>query len=270
MDLRFLLPLALGASTCSAQFVLEQTYPNAALNFTSKQLFMVELEDLGQRYVLFDKTARTVTFFDLDHVQVQVIDLSDAPDTDAGNDQIMYITQYLFDLDPGIELMYIATGGSGPAVITSIVDESGAVIQSFPNEAAYVGVSVPQMQFPIYSTPNGTRLIMSNQSDLAARVYRLPGDLPTGLVMRPLIAEAGTVKLFPNPTTGEVSITLDAPSAEGEQVIRFYTATGALLLEHRLTGSTSTLPTGALAAGTYPYVVSRNGVPWSAGTLVKQ
>lgn len=270
MNLRFLLPLALGASTCSAQFVLEHTYPNAALNFTSKQLFMVELEDLGQRYVLFDKAARTVTFMNLDHVQVQVIDLADVPDTDTGNDQILYITQYLFDLDPGIELMYIASGGSGPAVITSIVDESGAVIQSFPNEAAYVSVSVPQMQFPIYSTADGTRLIMSNQADLAARVYRLPGDLPTGMGLQPVLAEAGSVKLFPNPTTGEVNITLDAAVTEGDQMIRFYGANGALLLEHRLLGSTSTLPTGALIAGTYPYVVSRNGVPWAAGTLVKQ
>ena len=115
MYLRALLPLLLSATTCSAQFVLEHTYPNAATHVSDKQLFMVELEDLGQRYVLFNKTTKTITFFGMDHVQVQLIDLSAVPDVDGfGGDQILYITQYLFDLDPGIELMYIAAGGSGP------------------------------------------------------------------------------------------------------------------------------------------------------------
>ncbi len=271
MYLRALLPLLLSATTCSAQFVLEHTYPNAATPVSDKQLFMVELEDLGQRYVLFNKTTKTITFFGMDHVQVQLIDLSAVPDVDGfGGDQILYITQYLFDLDPGIELMYIAAGGSGPSVITTIVDESGAVMQSFPDEAAYVIINAPQTQFPIYNTPDGARMILSHQSNLEARVYRLPGDLTTGMITEPLSYVAGAVKLFPNPTTGEVNITVDVTSAFGDQFIRFYSTAGGLLLEQRLTGTTTILPTGRLAAGTYSYVVSRNGVPWYAGSMVKE
>ncbi len=265
------LPFLLLGLPCQAQFALEQSYPNAATPNTDKQLFLVELEDLGHRYVLFNKTTKTLTFFDLDHVQVQVIDLSAAPGTDGSNGgQVLYITQYLFDLDPGIELMYFEGGGSAPlTVVTSIMDESGAVIQSFPNEAAYVMVNVPQLQFPITNTPDGTKLILSNLSNLEARVYALPGELSTGMALDQPPTLAGTVKVYPNPNSGEVTIAMDAISAFGDLLIRFHAPGGALALEQRLAGASTTIATDRLAAGNYTYVITRDGVPWQAGTLVK-
>lgn len=259
------------STTAFSQFALEQTYANAGTPGSNNQLMMVELESLGFRYVFFNKAAKTLEFFDLDHTQVQVIDLAAALDNgNAVMRQVLYITQFLFDLDPGIEVMYVVAGGPGTeSATTYIMDESGTIIQAFPNEAGHVRINIPQAHFPIYETPQGAKMILSHQADLSAKVYSLPGHLPAGMIpsgSTPGIA--GEVKAYPNPASDAVRFELDPSMDPNALTIRFYSSLGSLVLERRVQGHAFTIERGGLASGTYTYTIASGTSIGSAGCVV--
>jgi hypothetical protein len=254
-----------------AQFQLEHSYPNAGSVTSGNQLYLVNLEDLGDHYFFHDKAARSVTLFDLDHTQVQTIDLSGVPDP-AGNaaySQILYVSQYLFDLDPGIEFMYLIGGTNPTNPVTHIIDESGAVIQSFPNEAGYVQVNAPQVHVPIYNTVTGTKLILSNQITHEAKVYSLPGSLSTNMVLVNGTADLNNSKIYPNPTDGSISIELSRP-LQGTGLIRIYSMNGAAVMEKKIDSIYTTLSISHMEAAAYRYVIYESGMPKAEGTIVLQ
>jgi hypothetical protein len=231
---------------------------------------MVTLEDLGERYVFFDKSAKSLALFDIDHNQVQTIDLSGVPDAGvAGSRQVLYITQYLFDLDPGIEVMYFALGGIGGAsVMTSIVDESGTIIQSFPEEAGYVLTNWPQSQFPIYETSEGAKLVLSHQLNGEVRVYALPGHLTVGISQPGSAMPSADVKVYPNPASTLIHIDLGAGEPSTSMVFTLYDPMGQIVLQRAVQDQRFTLTRGSLAPGRYVYSIVKGGLAWSSGALV--
>lgn len=267
--------LALVALLCGpvlyGQFALEQAYPNAGTPGSGNQFLLVDFESMGERYVYFNKAARTLTLFNLDHEQVQVIDMSAAQDNGvvAGR-QVLYLTQHLFDLDDGIEFMYGVAGGPGQASATTyIMDESGAVIQAFPNEMGYVLTNYPQAHFPIYQTSAGAKMVLSHQATLEAKVYGLPGQLPSGMQSgegsnTPMI----DVRVFPNPGSEHVRFEVSGLSAVNGLTLRLYSSGGMLARTHSFSGFTLDMGCAGLPRGAYTYTVASGSIVWSAGTVL--
>lgn len=258
-----------------SQFALEHSYPNAAVPVSGNYFYLVHLETLGDRYVLFDRSAKSLTFYDLNHVQVQFIDMSAAVDPNPGtpgSKQVLYISQFLFDMDPGIEVMLVCGPNMGNPLVTSIMDESGAVIQQFVDEAPYVINQAPQAVRPIYNTAQGTKLLLSHQSTLELKVYSLPGELTTDMIIADESAAAvtGQVRIYPNPSSNEVRIMVDPTSLFGQLVIRIYSEDGRMQYEQLITAYETSISTAAWSASNYVYVISRDEIPWCSGSVVKQ
>lgn len=254
----------------AAQFALEHTYLNAGTPGSQNQLYMVDLEDIGKRYVFFNKAAKSLTFFDLSHVQTQVIDLSAVPDDGVvPGRQVLYITQYLFDLDAGVELMYLATGGIGGAsLMTSIVDEDGTIIQSFPEEAGYVMPNYPQSHFPIYETSDGAKMVLSHQANLQAKVYALPGHLPMGMAPLGTALPTGNVKVYPNPASAEVRFEVTGVEAYSGLTLRVFDQGGQMVLQRNVDAATFLIQRGSLSAGHYVYTVAQGAVVLASGSFI--
>ena len=272
MERKLLLAAAIAATSfASAQYTLEYTYVNGAVGSGGPNEFhMVELEALGHVYVFYHKADERVYINDLYHQPVTSIDLSAAPDVSfdpSGND-VLFTSQYLFDLDDGIEVMFVSQNGA--TCSASIVDEDGTIIQTFQDEGPWVILNVPQVQQPIYNTPLGTKLIMSNWATGEAKVYALPGTLHTGIVgpnERDFIS--APVKVYPNPSASEVTVLLDFSRNLGEVIFDLTDIAGTVALRTTIAGPSQRIDISGLAAGEYHYHVLVDGVKVNTGKLLK-
>jgi len=167
-----------------AQITLEQTYASAAFNTTisqRNQLYNVNLEVDGKKFVFVDRTNKNVNVYNLNHNLWKTISFTNATDLSSSvNAQtIIYISQHLFDTDDEIEFLYIDTGGPG-STVTQVVNEDGSILFTATNQGPFVFPTAPQLQVPIFNSDNGTKLILSGGgTDGNAYVYSLGGALTT-------------------------------------------------------------------------------------------
>lgn len=263
--------------TVAAQYPLEHAYPQSAVGSGMYNVFFLhEFEGLGHRYVHFirDTTVKVVNLYDLGHNLVQTIDLSNAVDMNPTNPTTktaFLFSQYLFDLDPGIELMYV-TGGS-VACATAVVDESGAVLQQWLGQAPWVYPTVPNQMFPVVNTPNGTKLLLSDITTGETKVYALPGTLTE--CCSSVITDvqgggaAGMATVFPVPASNSVTIAFGA-NTWVRGAVEMFNADGARVASVPVNGSTVEVPLTGLAPGAYAYRVQHEGRAYANGSFVKE
>ncbi len=195
----------------NGQITLEQTYPGTSIianGYNTQNLYMVKLEVDGEKYVHIDRTNRVVKFYNLNHTFYKSISFSAAADVNSfGNisQEILYISQKLFDNDNEIEFLYVDQDGPS-AYVTQIINEDGTVIFTANNEYPAVRGTAPQAQLPIYNTSAGTKLILSAMNG-DGKVYSLPGTLSAITVRDIENPHNENSKLFPNPTSNKISIT---------------------------------------------------------------
>ncbi len=255
-----------------AQYQLEHSYANAGTGVYQmfNEFYMVHLETLGDRYAFLDKTQRRIEFYSLDHQYISTIDLSAAPDVTlypAGRDAL-FISQHLWDLDDGIEVMYVSQYID--TVTTSIVDEDGTVIQTWPDEAATVNLNVPQEQQPIYNSASSAKLILSNWTTGEAKVYSLPGTLQEGITSTNGSSFfSAPVKVYPNPTADEIVVDLAWQSRPNSATIEFMDSQDRVALRDPLSTTLQHISIVTLAAGEYSYRVLVNGGVVTTGKVTK-
>lgn len=248
-----------------AQIELEHTYPDGGINLTGNQLFLLELEVSGWKYVLVDRQQDLVSFYHLDHSFWKSIsyDMVTVLNTFPTSGEVFYISEHLFDLDDDIEFLYMDYyPQTEPITVTQIVDEgTGGLIFNVENQAPWVHVNVHQQQYPIQNTPNGTKLILSGTSgtDNNAYVYGLPGELTTGMAETWQADRAGaSLNLFPNPASAELTVTLSSLDLAGNMEI--LSSDGQLQRAETLVAKSTTIPIGELTTGAYICRVrARNG-----------
>jgi len=260
-----------------AQYPLENAYPNAAVGSGMYNvLFLHTFEDLGHRYihVIRDSTTKVVNLYDLSHNLVQTIDLSNAVDVNPTNPTTktaFLFSQYLFDLDPGIELMFVS--GGTVTCATSIVDESGEVLQQWLEQAPWVYPTVPNQMTPVVNTPNGTKLLLSDITTGEMRVYALPGTLPgccNDLSTSVQGAAGGhMVEAFPVPAHSSVTISFGGTTwVRGTLTV--HAADGTRVATVPVNGDHVVVPLTGLASGAYAYRVTHGDQPYASGTFLKE
>ncbi len=228
--LLLLLCTCLGAS---AQITLDETYSNAGHyggNSSWQTLEVVHFELDGDKFLFRDNENRTLKFYNLDHALWKSISYAAATDMNPNynNANIMYVSQHLFDLDDEIEFLYLDENGNQGSV-TQVVNEDGAILFTANDEWPRLNVSVPQNQQPIYTTSEGTFMILSGwEGDGNAYVYRLPGALQVGIEAGPVgqMSDGSSLLVYPNPTSDEVRIDYALPQGVSSGVISIYDTNG--------------------------------------------
>lgn len=243
------------------QFSLEQVYANASGStmpgfMFHDQLFLVELEASGWKYVRIDRDARSVDLFNLDHSPWRTVSFSmtDLLNPYVGSQDVLYISQHLFDLDDGVEFLYtnsFSPGNGPPSGVTQVVDEeTEGLIFDVDDQIPVVRPNFHMQQYPIRTTPAGTKLILSGMLNDSAYVYGVPGDLAAG--MSPFAGPAESewpMGLFPNPTSAELAVVL--PSGFVNARLTLFAADGRVVRETSVTASTMTIDVSSLPAGRY-------------------
>lgn len=253
----------------SSQITLENTYPDVGYFYGSSQLLMIDLEVSGLKYVAIDVYLKQIRFYHLDHSYYKTVYYTDAPShpmEEMGmRPDIMYISEKLFDLDDGIEYMFIwpFPGGS-----TTIMDESGTELFSAPGEVPFVKLNIPPQQYPIYNTPVGTKMILSHPNG-TGKVYSLPGELTTSMP-RQLMENTCEVNVYPNPGMTEITVQAAAGKAIAGD-LQLYNAKGTWITAFDTTEEPwKRLSIENLAAGQYFLVLSGDGALIPCGSFIKQ
>lgn len=260
-----LLSLILTGVTANAQISLEQTYTQGSsmmLGYAdpTRQFLMVNLEELGPTYVMVDRANQLVHTYGLDHSSLGVIPYSSTTVVNASvPEDILYISQHLFDLDDGIELMYVNMYFTGSIVvgITQIVDDDGSVMFS-SNGIPLIRPNYHLQQYPIYATPQGTKMILSMPNG-DANVYSLAGEFSVGLAG---MAEETSAFPYPNPASTGLHLPYALPPGSRTGTLEVLDLVGNVVGQYQVSSGSEFLyiPIDALSAGTYTYrILTANG-----------
>ncbi len=264
--LYFLLISLLVINITDAQITLEHSYDNTGYWYSTSGanrsfLFMVELESSGIKYVNINRVNEEITFYNLNHSLYKSIFYPN--DTLDGFPEFMYISEHLFDLDDEIEYLY-SNSYMLQIGYTKVYNEDGTELFSEDHLFAHVHLTVHMQQYPIYNTPNGTKLILSHQNG-TARVYSLPGTLSiaTSKSNEQILQNTnyGNINIFPNPTSYSAKVEYELPQGENNGEIIFYNLQGVEIKRFKVDNTFDHLliTTSELSSGTYLYhLVTKN------------
>lgn len=218
----------------NAQITLEHTYDSAGYNNGNnwQQLYVVKLEVDGDKIVFADKANKLIKLYNLNHTLWKTVSFANATDLNStyNKQNIMYISQHLFDTDDEIEFLYIDNDAAAQTLfITQVINEDGNLIFTANGQAPRLIASAPQEQLPIYNTSSGTKMILSGGfNDSKAYVYSLIGTLSTGIVAAPNseLNQLRTSFPYPNPTNSTTKIDYTLPNGVNTGEIIFYDTQG--------------------------------------------
>jgi len=253
-----------------AQATLEKIYPALGIT-TFNEFYLVELEVNGWKYVGLDKAAMTVTLFNMDHTVWKTILLGNALDisTSSNGKDVLYISQHLFDLDDGVELMFVCQGSG--QFNTELINEDGSILQSYWACVPGVILNAPQEQLPIYNTPNGTKMILS-QTTGEATVWSLPGHLmdccDNGFGFGRSSSQCALV--VPNPASSAINVLLPRGVDYTAPQLELFDASGMHVMQRALDGYGTTVPIPQLASASYTYRIVDDGHVLCTGRFVKE
>ena len=247
----FILAFVINAN---AQITLEHKYDSAAsYNYCTGnrcELMIIKFEVSGERYVKINRCGNTIDIYDMNHSLVKTISLALFPLSGGYLGDVLYLSEQLFDTNAKIEFMY-----TNPPLYTGIYNEDGTLLFS-DTCAPLVYPHWEMQQYPIYNTSVGTKMILSYTNG-QAWVFGLPGTLSTGIQdgnTQLMQAQGGSLNnLYPNPSTGKVTLQYALPKGEKEGEIILYNTQGAEVKRYKVddTFNDLLLDNTQLPAGVY-------------------
>ncbi len=250
--------MLLASFCCYGQFPLEHTYDTCSTTTNNGRLVMVNLENSGYKYIKYNKLQNKVIIYSLNHILEKEVTLPITPNlTNHESFTLFYFSEHLFNTDNLMEFILVRQGSSpgGFYCSTHIINENGVVLFYRGNEAPFVEPNVLQQQYPIYNTPAGTKLLLSNLLG-QVKVYGLPGTLPTNISPDP-ISDEKISNLFPNPAFSDITIEYELPAKVNSGKIRIYKETGQLIKEYPIFSSVQfiRIPNNDFEPGNYFYEI---------------
>ena len=244
----------------SAQITVEAVYDTAAtLAYTiaQNQIFIVNLENSGYKYIKIARVVDKMYIYNLDHSLNKVIQLFD-PDTFHDYD-VLYISETLFNTDNNIEFMVSGLSNNN-SYKTYIYDESSQIIFAGDSLRPAVRLNIPQSQVPIYNTPNGTKLILSHDNGKAL-IYSIPVTLSNQIsesnwqLIQAQSGQGQLINLYPNPSNSSATLQYQLPNGEQQGEIILYNTQGAEVKRYKVdnTFKDIIIDNTQLPAGTYFY-----------------
>ncbi len=187
----------------------------------------------------------------------------------------LYVTETLFDDDAStIEYMVFANIGGSPHGSTIILRTDGTLLLAAA-EQSIMWPSTPDHILdspPIYNTPGGTFMKLSESGSGATHFYALPGTLPCigcdGGISAYIVGEEenrvdalSSLTAFPNPSSGEITVRYTlATGTERPRIVVMDVRGGEVLnVPASLTGETRVPMTGLSEASYLVQLRSENG-----------
>ena len=273
-----------------AQVTLDHVYDSASVWNTCsgnyEQLMLVNFEVSGYQYVKVNRCGKVINIYDMSHALVQTISMASFPTNPpyATLGDIIYLSETLFNTNPKKEFMYCYdftdTHGNGQHV-TNIYDENATLLFT-DTSSPIIKPNFEQQQYPIYNTPNGTKMILSCTNG-QAKVFSLGGTLSCSAPCNSGMPSNSTTGLksinqtnnglgnaYPNPTATTTSIDYTLPNGVNIGEIIFYNAQGVIVKRFKVDNTFSTLSvsTTDISAGTYYYQLQTNGTACAAKKIV--
>lgn len=248
----------------NAQITLEHTYDSSSTIVSlgpsgaeQSQLMLINFEVTGEQYVRINRWGKTICIYNMNHILQKTIPFSTFPmDFNNKSGDFLYFSEKLFDTDSGMEFMYGVKTSAGP-YYTGIYNDDGSVIFS-DTGAAIVRPNWLMQQYPIYNSSQGTKMILSYENK-QTKVFSLPGTLTTGIQNgneQLIQAQGGSISnVYPNPTTGAVTLQYELPKGGSSGEIVLYNQQGAEVKRYTVddTFKELLLDNTMLPAGTYFY-----------------
>jgi len=265
-----LIALIAFVTNAKAQITLEATYDSASTN-----LYIVNLEIDGDKYIKLqqgDSGKRFIYLYNLNHSLWKTIDCNSFPKFDSipGGGAVsygrymysaLYVTQSLFNSDPLVEFMFVPnSNGDANSYFTGIYNENGVAIFTQDSAGPYLSANIPQVAKPIYNTSAGTKMILSFPGIGKAKVYSIPGTVPTTdqwLHKAPTSA----FNAYPNPSSSHTNIDYKLPQGVQTAEIIIQDLNGKELRRYKVdnTFNNIILSNSDLSNGTYLYSLQANG-----------
>lgn len=239
----------------SAQAIItpEKTYnyicSSTMLNETDYKLFAM------------DMTLNKCRIYNTDHSVYKTISLS-IPSGMYLYD-IRFVTENLFDLDAGIELLYVyyeyvSTGDGYYDYYTKVIDEDGTEILSVDGGLySYMyRVNATDYRLFIYSYDYS-----SWPYDMETNIFELSG-YPYLLKNDEVNSKSASIgDAYPNPASNFVTVAYSLPEGVSEASLMIYNMGGLLVKDYRIdqTFKSLRLDAGTLLPGTYLYHIESEG-----------
>lgn len=246
----------------NAQVTLEHTYDSAGALIAFpiyQQLYIVKLEVDGEKYVFVDRADKLLRFYNMNHSPWKTISFASTIDLNTGSNtqNIMYISQHLFNTDDQIEFLYGDLDQNNVYnFVTQIVNEDGSIMFTENNAGPWVKINFPAAQLPIYNTSVGTKMILS-LSNGNANVYSLAGTLSAGIIAMPDNSQNNLMAsmAYPNPTSSSTRIDYTLPNGVNKGEMVFYDTQGKEIKRFNVdrTFNNLTISTEDLQSGIYYY-----------------
>lgn len=215
---------------------------------------------------LYTSNSTSTTLYNLDLSVYATISYPPLPE-DVDYYSPLYITENTFDTDPSsIEVMVMTIHTDG-ASGTRVIRDDGTIL--FENlsyaQSGVGGYDEVNAKPPLFSDENGQVYMLltsypAGPQPHATKLYTLPGVLPCldcggiGMGVEPSEMTGGgsELGLFPNPTTGDVTVTYTLPTGTGKAQLLLHDAAGREVARHVLDASgRASLSVNGLASGTY-------------------
>jgi len=255
-----------------AQVSLDYTYENISgdvYNFG-----IIALDSNEYKYINIDYNNSFFELYNLDHTLYQVVDVPEQEGTAFYN--LYYVTRTLFDCDDSNIEYLVSRPCLGPDCdlsYTTIYRADGSEIFHADSLWAAGGFGgVRQFNFPIYSTPEGTKLKLVNTDaspESSVSIYSICGSLPgTSQLFGIGITDLEDFQLpidinaYPNPADELITISYSLPSGDNIAMVEIVDSKGQILQSIQVGKIFDSIQfnTSQLSAGTYFYrVVTSNG-----------
>ena len=197
----------------------------------------------------------------MNHVLVKTISLVGLPSSINGINykNVLYLSQQLFNTDNKIEFMYCVPTSGTAGFYTGIYNEDGTLLFSDTGNVA-IFPNVPLQQYPIYNTPNGTKMILS-YSNGHAKVFGLGGTLSTAIEQKSHAFVSTMGNAYPNPTNSTTTIVYALPKGTMQGEVVFYNTQGTEVKRFKVDNTFNSLliSTTDIPAGTYYYQLQTGG-----------
>ncbi|MEI6851486.1 MAG: T9SS type A sorting domain-containing protein [Bacteroidota bacterium] len=219
---------------------------------------IIKFEVSGERYVRINMQNQSIDIYSLNHSFIKSISYASYPHNPNNIPVILYLSEKLFDPDNKIEFMWIYVTSPDQTPYTRIYNEDGTLLFQADSMAARVVGNIPQQQYPIYNTANGTKMILSCYANGQAKVFSLPGTLTECIAKENenLLNATGTISNpYPNPSINYTQIDYKLPDEVNNGEIVFYDLQGIEHMRFKIDRTFNTLLVSTLdiAAGTYYY-----------------
>lgn len=269
---KIILLIAILISTASSKAQITLEYANDTLAFGD--FYCTDIGGGDFKYVSVNQKTNGFSLYNMDmSPYLSNVIVPTATDSIKNGFVVIYITKTLFDCDStNIEYAYQSPfGGIKPFKVFRTDGTLLLKVDSARGIYCYGCLAGALDLRPIINTPQGTKLFLDilNPSGLGIKIFSLCDELPTSYLNLPSYTPS-YLKLYPNPTGGELVFDIDYPSNIEDFQLQVIGANGQVFKQENIPrGQTRyILDITDLSSGTYFYTLASKRKAYQSGKFV--